>query len=94
MITKAEDTKFAQIKKDSPGIPPETCAYLDHIIEIINDLSRLVVDEKKSVADDLNDLIKNEIGYIRSANDMLRNSSKYWYDKHKILYYRKMKKIK
>ena len=92
MVSKTQDSRFAKIKKDSPGVPPETCAYLDRIMEIVDDLSSLVVDEKKSVADELGSLIKNEIEYIRSANDTLRNSSKYWYDNHKTLYYRKMRK--
>ena len=92
MVSKANSTAFEQIKKGSPGIPPETCAYLDRIIEIVDDLSSLVVDEKKSVADELGSLIKNEIEYIRTANDTLRNSSKYWYDNHKTLYYKKIRK--
>ena len=91
MATKSQDTRFAQIKKNSPGVPPETCAYLDRIIEVVNDLSSLVRDEKKSVAEELNSLLQNEIDYIRAAYDTLRNSSKYWYDKHKILYYKKMR---
>ena len=92
MVSKTHNTAFAQIKKGSPGVPPETCAYLDRIIEIVEDLSSLVVDEKKSVADELSSLIKNEIEYIRPANDTLRNSSKYWYDNHKTLYYKKIRK--
>ena len=92
MISKAQNIGFTQLKKDSPGIPPETCAYLDRIIEIVDDLSSLVVDEKKTVADELGSLIKNEIEYIRTANDTLRNSSKYWYDNHKTLYYKKPRK--
>jgi len=91
MISKAQNIGFTQLKKDSPGIPPETCAYLDRIIEIVDDLSSLVVDEKKSVADELGSLIKNEIEYIRTANDTLRNSSKYWYDNHKTLYYKRIR---
>jgi len=91
MISKAQNIGFTQLKKDSPGIPPETCAYLDRIIEIVDDLSSLVVDEKKTVADELGSLIKNEIEYIRTANDTLRNSSKYWYDNHKTLYYKRIR---
>ena len=47
--------------------------------------------KKKSVAEELNSLIQNEIDYVRAANDTLRNSSKYWYDNHKTLYYKKMR---
>ena len=92
MVTKSQDTRFAQIKKNSPGVPPETCAYLDRIIEVVNDLSSLVRDEKKSVAEELNSLIQNEIDYVRAANDTLRNSSKYWYDHHKCEFYKKNKR--
>ena len=79
MVSKTHNTAFAQIKKGSPGVPPETCAYLDRIIEIVEDLSSLVVDEKKSVADELSSLIKNEIEYS-------------WIDNHKTLYYKKIRK--
>lgn len=91
MISKTQNIGFLKLKKNSPGIPPETCAYLNRIIEIVDDLSSLVVDEKKTVADELGSLIKNEIEYIRTANDTLRNSSKYWYDNHKTLYYKRIR---
>ena len=47
MISKTQNIGFRKLKKNSPGIPPEICAYLNRIIEIVDDLSSLVVDEKK-----------------------------------------------
>ena len=44
------DVVFASIKKESPGIPPDTCPYLDRMIEVVEDLSALVKDNKTEVA--------------------------------------------
>ena len=70
MVSKTQDARFAKIKKDSPGVPPETCAYLDRIIEVVNDLSSLVRDEKKSVAEELNSLIQNAIIKVVNGNSV------------------------
>ena len=40
----------------------------------------------------LHELIKHEIDYIRSVNETLRTSSKYWYDHHKREFYKKNKR--
>ena len=40
----------------------------------------------------LNQLIRHEIEYIRSVNETLRTSSKYWYDHHKRQFYKKNKR--
>jgi|GEM_PF-1433021 len=82
------DVVFASIKKESPGIPPDTCPYLDRMIEVVEDLSALVKDNKTEVANELTVLIKNELEYIRKANETLRESSKYWYDRHKEAFYK------
>ena len=82
------DEIFNTIKKDSPGIPPDTCPYLDRLIEVVEDLSVLAHANKTEVANELTTLVKNEIEYIRKANEILRESSKYWYDYHKEEFYK------
>ena len=82
------DLAFASIKRKSPGIPPDTCPYLDRMIEVVEDLSALVKDNKTGIANELTTLIKNELEYVRKANETLRESSKYWYDRHKEAFYK------
>ena len=86
------DIKFAKIKKESPGIPPDTCPYLDHINEVVKDLSTLVTENKSDIADHLCELIRGELDYVRAANETLRTSSKYWYDQHKIVFYKRSRR--
>ena len=89
---RSVDSLFEQVKDKSPGIPPDTCPYLDHILEVVEDLSTLVQNNKTEIAVQLHELIKHEIEYIRSVNDTLRTSSKYWYDHHKSEFYKKNKR--
>ena len=88
------DIVFASIKKESPGIPPDTCPYLDRIIEVVEDLSALVLDNNTQVANELTTLVKNEVEYVRKSNEILRTSSKYWYDHHKTAFYKQSRRKK
>ena len=89
---RSVDRLFEQLKNDSPGIPPDTCPYLDHILEIVEDLELLAKNNKTEIAAQLQELIRHEIEYIRSVNATLRTSSKYWYDHHKREFYKKNKR--
>ena len=43
---RSVDRLFEQVKNESPGIPPDTCSYLDHILEIVEDLELLAKNIK------------------------------------------------
>ena len=86
------DSLFEQVKKESPSVPPDTCPYLDHVLEIVEDLELLAKNNKAEIAAQLHQLIKHEIEYVRSVNETLRTSSKYWYDNHKREFYKKNKR--
>ena len=58
---RSVDSLFEQVKDKSPGIPPDTCPYLDHILEVVEDLSTLVQNNKTEIAAQLNQLINNRI---------------------------------
>lgn len=84
-----EQTRLSD-KRNSPGVPPNTCPYIDLIKTILDDMEiaydRLYtrgetqpkVEDMKSRADDL-------LEYVRRANECLRDNSAYWYDKYKDL---------
>jgi len=77
-MSTQKQTKIDKAKQNAPAIPPNTCPYIDHIIEVLNDI------ETKSTPDDLRiDLIKAELEYIRGVNESLRNNGKYWYEQFK-----------
>lgn len=77
-------------KRSSPGVPPNTCPYIDMTKTIVDDLAdayeRLYergehqpkFDEMKKLADDM-------LEYIRRSNECLRDNSLYWYNKYKKL---------
>lgn len=77
-------------KRSSPGVPPNTCPYIDMTKTIVDDLAdayeRLYergehqpkFDEMKKIADDM-------LEYIRRSNECLRDNSLYWYNKYKKL---------
>ena len=94
-VKKIKKTKREAIrltaKSDSPGVPPNTCPYIDLVITMIKDISEAydkmrtkgdhnpMVDKLEQQAIDMLDT------YIRSSNETLRDNSAYWYEKYKEL---------
>lgn len=79
-----------QYRDESPEIPGITCPYIDFtkdiLQEIKDDSSSLFVEEKV-------ELINNLLEYLRTSNDALRVSSKYWHDKFVYVYNKKDKQV-
>ena len=74
-------------KKESPEIPNITCPYID----FANDILQEIKDESNSLfIEEKTELINNLLEYLRTSNDALRLSSKYWHDKFVLLYNRKI----
>ncbi len=62
------------IKQKAPDVPPDTCPYIDWIIQAMDDIP------EASPADDARlKMIKETLEYIRTCNETLRESSFYWY---------------
>lgn len=88
---KSKEARRLQAKNDSPGVPPNTCPYIDLVITMIKDISEAydkmrtkgehnpMVDKIEQQAVDMLDT------YIRSSNETLRDNSAYWYNKYKDL---------
>ena len=77
-------------KKESPEIPNITCPYVDFTKDILQEIK----DESDSLfTEEKVELINNLLEYLRTSNDALRLSSKYWYDKFVLLYNRKTNKL-
>jgi hypothetical protein len=69
-------TRLQSAKERAPSIPPNTCPYIDSIIEILDDfeLNKTDVDFRRR------DIILSTLEYVREANSALRDSSKFWHD--------------
>ena len=75
-------------KRHSPGVPPNSCPYIDMTKTIIDDLAaayeRLYEKgEHQPKFDDMKTLADDMLEYIRRANECLRDNSAYWYNKYK-----------
>jgi len=90
-LKKADKQKIrTRDKANSPGVPPNTCPYIDLVITMINDMhdayERLRTSgEHQPKMDDIKTLAEDQLEYIRRANECLRDNSAYWYNKYKSL---------
>ena len=85
------ESKRLEDKRHSPGVPPNTCPYIDLTITMIKDIAEAyerlrtkgehqpMVHKLEEQACDMLDT------YVRSSNETLRDNSAYWYDKYKEL---------
>ena len=77
-------------KRHSPGVPPNSCPYIDMTKTIMDDMAaayeRLYEKgEHQPKFDDMKQLADDMLEYIRRANECLRDNSAYWYNKYKSL---------
>jgi len=87
---QARETELMADKRNSPGVPPNTCPFIDLTKTIMEEMHQAYdrlyerghlqpkMDELKQLADD-------QLEYIRRANETLRDNSEYWYAKYKRL---------
>ncbi len=77
-------------KRSSPGVPPNTCPYIDITKTMIDDMAeayeRLYENgEAQPKFDEIKKMADDTLEYIRRANECLRDNSLYWYNKYKQL---------
>ena len=72
---------LTSLKKKAPKIPSHTCVGIDNVI---SKLEKLVERKKALDKKQLKDLTKR-LEKLRSANERLRDSGIYWYEKLKLL---------
>lgn len=79
-----------QAKVNAPGVPPNTCPYIDLTITCVQDLvdcyDRLKEkNEYSPVHEEIAQRATDTLEYIRKCNETLRDNSGYWYNKYKQL---------
>ena len=77
-----------EAKRHSPGVPPNTCPYIDmiktHMDDMANAYDRLLdKGETQPRFDEIRTLADHTIEYVRRVNETLRDNSLYWYNKYK-----------
>ncbi len=87
---KAKEQARIQDKANSPGVPPNSCPYIDMTKTIMDDMAAAYERLYEQGAhqpkfDDLKQLADDQLEYIRRANECLRDNSAYWYNKYKEL---------
>jgi hypothetical protein len=85
----ARRKRIAEKKSSSPGVPPNTCPYIDLVITMIKDISE-AYDKLYTKGEHNPMVVKLEEqacemldSYIRSSNETLRDNSAYWYIEYK-----------
>ena len=85
MATKT--TRLDKIKKykdKSPTFAGPTCMYVDHIIEVLDEeVKPLIAEKDEEFFCKIQRQLNAQLNFIRSANETLRDSSKYWYETFK-----------
>jgi hypothetical protein len=76
------------LKKHSPGVPSNTCPYIDEAIRIIQEIEEAYSNfASTGISEPLFDkrcaLAIEHLEYVRDANEVLRDNSYYWYTKCK-----------
>lgn len=69
-------TRLQSAKERAPGIPPNTCPYIDSVIDMLEDFNL----DQNSFDQQRKEIILSTLEYIRDSNDGLRKSSKFWYE--------------
>lgn len=97
--SKSKNTKITKQQRDqirlcdkrsSPGVPPNTCPYIDIVKTMVDDMAdayeRLYeTGEHQPKFEDLKKMTDETLEYVRRANECLRDNSLYWYNKYKQL---------
>ena len=81
MAKKPKKVTISSLKKKAPKIPPLTCISIDNVI---SKLEKIVERKKALNKKQLKELVK-KLETLREANELLRDSGIYWYEKLKHL---------
>ena len=76
----AKQTRINKAKKSAPKVPGDTCPSIDYVQTTLSQISDRTSDEwvEKQI-----DVANGVLEYVREANEELRLSSHYWYEKFK-----------
>jgi len=73
---KRNTTLFAKWKKKAPKVPDITCPLIDDVLSRIDRYQ----DQEKVISKYQWNLIHKRMEQLRTDNELLRDSGRYWYD--------------
>jgi hypothetical protein len=82
-MNKTETNEFNRLKKGAPGVPPETCPYIDFVLERVKKSN--YDGQTDRVSDAEYEVLRSTLEFIRESNATLRRNSYYWYTEYKKL---------
>ena len=87
---KRKEAKRLEDKANSPGVPPNTCPYIDMVITMVGDLQSAYerLQEKgeyQPMVHKVSQQAQDMLEYVRNSNETLRDNSAFWYEKYKDL---------
>ena len=82
------ERKRLENKANSPGVPPNTCPYIDMVITMVGDLQSAYErlrekGEYQPMLDRTVQQANDTLEFIRQSNETLRDNSAFWYEKYK-----------
>lgn len=82
------ESERLETKARSPGVPPNTCPYIDMVQTMVQDLVNSYDDLRSNnhhnpLVDNIGERAKDTLEYIRTANETLRDNSAFWYQQYK-----------
>ena len=80
MAKSAKQNRIDNAKKSAPRVPGDTCPSINYVQDLLEQVSARTSDEW---ADKQIEVANGVLEYIREANEELRLSSHYWYEKYK-----------
>lgn len=88
MSRKKREQARTRAKADSPGVPPNTCPYIDLVQTMVTDLQHSYdrlreKGEYNPAVDNIAQHAQDTLELIRHSNETLRDNSAYWYNQFK-----------
>ena len=81
MTARQKKMDLVNAKQNAPNVPGDTCPTINYVQEMLDQLIDRNRDDTWMIMQ--RDVINNALEYVRSSNQELRSSSKYWYDQCK-----------
>jgi len=76
--------KIDKYKEKAPTFVGPTCKYIDHIQSVLDEeLKPLIAEKDEDFFYEISKQINAQLEFIRSSNETLRQSGKYWYESFK-----------
>ena len=69
--------------KNDPVIPDATCPHIDHILSMLDEIQKHTTGGDRRYNEMLLESMRTELELVRRANELLRESSSFWYTKCK-----------